>query len=595
MNTSEKGMRLGIASLYQTFARLPGWSGSDGQPPGVDQRSGEQTANVVVWSAVAKPLADLHALVLDCQATAASPRGHLLELGWCLTQGTTGVRSRLVRLPDGTRVPPAVTRVTGISLSDLREAVQPHDAWRELLNDAALVSQPPVPALIHFARFEQPFLSSLSAGLPPFEVVCTHEIARRMLPDLPRRSLRAIAGYFGRDVGRLRRSASHVEATAFIWRELLPLLQEEGIATWHALREWLATPAAPIMRRRVWPVARDLRLSVPEAPGVYRMHRKGGGVLYVGKACSLHHRVNSYFQKQARIPERTLEMLSQVREITFEVCETPLEAALLEPDEIKRLRPPYNLALVEADRALHFAAPDLSQRAAHPSAACPLGPFSSSELLDEFAALAGGGAAALGAGRFGPNPAVFTAGYERFRSAHREFTREDLSSQGKLLRLGTRLWRNGRRPHDEDEPAEFRLTPSFAPAWTPEQVQLAMEWVALGAALARRRAKWLTRLADATVAWEEPDAARWRFIVIENGEIGDRGNCEPDVSPPVPPGWMRSTFARREAFTLARFDRLKVLTTELKRLVSAGARVAIRVGAGPPLANEHLARVLAWV
>ena len=58
---------------------------------------------------------------------------------------------------------------------------------------------------------------------------------------------------------------------------------------------------------------REVRLSLPDAPGIYRMLRTDDSVLYVGKAASLHHRVNSYFRKQNGIPERSLEMLSQAR------------------------------------------------------------------------------------------------------------------------------------------------------------------------------------------------------------------------------------------------------------------------------------------
>ena len=34
------------------------------------------------------PLADLDVLVIDCQATAAAPAGHLLELAWMRTRAT---------------------------------------------------------------------------------------------------------------------------------------------------------------------------------------------------------------------------------------------------------------------------------------------------------------------------------------------------------------------------------------------------------------------------------------------------------------------------------------------------------------------------
>src|SRR5262245_29028983 len=417
---------------------------------------GEQKANMIRWRTVA--LSQLEVLVIDCQATAAAPRGHLLEIAWARSR--TGLvshpRAHLIALAEDERIPPAVTRITGLSQSMMRAGVNPHLAWRDLADDAASLTVQPAPTVIHFARFERPFLRTLAGGEPPLDIVCTHDIARRLFPDLPRRSLRALAGYLGRGVGALRRSADHVEATAFLWLELVRRLEGEGVATWDALRDWLATPAASRKRaRRVWPMPRETRLSLPKSPGVYRMLRTSGDVLYVGKASSLHDRVNSHFRKQHAVDERTLEMLSQARAISFEVTPTPLEAALLETDEIKRHRPPYNVALTVDDRAIWFAASDLSGRSARPSRACPLGPLISAKTLDRFGAFARTNRSALASGRWGPDGATFHSGYERLCATHPELSRLDLSSHARLLRLGTRLWREGRRDrdadHDQDE------------------------------------------------------------------------------------------------------------------------------------------------
>src|ERR671919_2692826 len=319
-----------------------------------------------------EPLSQLEVLAVDCQATAAAPRGHLLEIGWARVRNTIAhAHASLIALPDGEQIPPVVSRITGISEHTMRSAVDGRHAWRELSDQAASLTQQPAPTVIHFAQFEEPFLRTLAAGVFPLDVVCTRDIARRLLPTLPRCSLRALAGYFGRAVGALRRSADHVEATAFVWQELVCLLERHGVSTWGALHDWLAAAVEPPgSRRRVWPMPRDVRLSLPDAPGIYRMLRTDGSVLYVGKAASLHHRVNSYFRKQNGVPERSLEMLSQARAISFDVSPSPLEAALLEPDEIKRHQPPYNVALTIRDRALWFASPELSERCPEPTPRC---------------------------------------------------------------------------------------------------------------------------------------------------------------------------------------------------------------------------------
>jgi DNA polymerase-3 subunit epsilon len=547
-------------------------------------------------------LSHLEVLVVDCQATAAAPSGHLLEIGWGCVLGTTiaHAQASLIALPDGEQIPPAVARITGISERMMRSAVDGGSVWRELTDQAARLTQQPAPTVIHFARFEQPFLRTLAAGVFPLDVVCTRDIARRLLPSLPRCSLRALAGYFGRAVGPLRRSADHVDATAFVWHELVRLLDMQGVATWSALHDWLTGPVTPTRcRRRAWPMPRDVRLSLPHAPGIYRFLRTDGSVLYVGKAASLHHRVNSYFRKQARVPERLLEMLSQARAISVDATASPLEAALLEPDEIKRHQPPYNVALTTAGRALWFTSPDLDTRRRQPSPHFPLGPIASVDTLDQFAALARAERAALAAGSRGPDDATFTAGYDRLCATHPELSRDNplppgrLSRSAKLLRLGTRLWREGRRDRDVDD--DGNGTRRGAIVWTPELVQVSLEWLALRAALARRRAIWLTRLFDSSVSWRQPGDSCARVIVIEKGEVVSSRTVDASTTPPIPPGYRRSVAARREAFTIDSFDRLRVLTTELKRLSAAGASVALRLGSGPVLDGSRLASALWWV
>ena len=536
------------------------------------------------------PLSELDVLVLDCQATAAAPRGHLLELGWARVGATTAdPRACLIALPDGAHLPPAVARITGITEPMARAGVGAPTAWRALEAAAAELGQQPAPAIVHYARFETPFLRALAGGAPPsLDLVCTHEIACRLLPDLPRRGLRALAGYFGRAVGELRRSADHVDATAFVWRELLPLLAEEGVTTWRGLRGWLAQPpGAPAARRRTWPMPREVRLAVPDAPGVYRMLRTGGDVLYVGKAAALRHRVNSHFRKQSAVPERTLEMLSQARALSFEVTPSALEAALLEPDEIKRHQPPYNVALNLRDRVLWFAPPDLSARSPGPSTDCPLGPFTSAELLDDFAALARAEPTDRWAATAGA--ATFDEGCRRLARLHPELSRGDLAPHARLLRLGTRLWREGRRDREaEDETALFRV-----PDGSPEAVQAWLEWTALRAAHACRRASWLTALLDSTLVWSEPGLPSARLLAIEGGEIVGAGPAT--APPPLPPGRRRPIAEKRQAFTLHRYDRLSVLTSELKRMTAAGADPTLRLGDAAPLARARLAAALSWV
>jgi DNA polymerase III subunit epsilon len=560
----------------------------------------------ILHTSLVSTLAALPVLVVDCQATLAAPRGHLIELGWALslprstTSAPLAASARLVRLPEGERVPRGVTRITGITDDLLACAVSVEDAWRELVRDARTLSPQPAPAVAHFARFERPFLARLAGGALLLEVVCTHEIALRLFPELPRRSLRALAGYFGRSVGALRRSAEHVIATSFVWQQLAALLDQRGVQSWADLRAWLAEPMSRRARaKRGWPMPRELRLALPDRPGIYRMLRTSGDVLYVGKAASLHRRVNSYFRKQTGIHERTLEMLSQARGLSYVVAESPLEAALLEPDEIKRNRPPYNEALTETDRAVWFARADLSAKSPRAASGCTVGPFPSAVLLDRLDALTSRAPTALAPARWAPSTAVFEDGLAHLGRSHRELA-EGIERRP-LLVLGSRLWREGRRLKEEDDAVGERHAhasdagPLFARVWTPAQVATEIEGLALRCAHAIRRARWITALVESTVTFHEPLAECARLLVLCDGEIVRRERAPPDAVPPVPDFYRRSRGERHAGFTIARFDRLRVLTTELKQLVAKGNPVCVRLAPRAALSGERLARILGWL
>ena len=116
-----------------------------------------------------RTLTELPVLVLDCQATGASPKfGHLLEIAWCATTAARGaevtlgdITSRLVALPDGARLPRQVSKLTGITAGDLDGVASHAEVWRELAAVAAGVSAAPAPAVAHWARFERAFLGDL--------------------------------------------------------------------------------------------------------------------------------------------------------------------------------------------------------------------------------------------------------------------------------------------------------------------------------------------------------------------------------------------------------------------------------------------------
>jgi len=567
-------------------------------------------------------LSGLPVLVLDAQATSGDPaRGALLEIGWSPWSAGEAreltapqVAAHVVAPPPGAGVPPAVVRLTGLSAAAWARGIEPGLAWERLRRAAEAVAPAlrPAPVVIHFARFEEPFLRALhlrhGTGPFPLHLVCTHAIARRLLPELPRRTLRALAGYFGAGVPSVRRSAEHVAATAFLWRHLVALLAErEGVTTLDELQRWLARPPRRVPRR--FPLPRERRLELPDRPGVYRLLRAGGAVLYVGKAASLRQWVSGHFHAGAGQGERGLEMLTQVRDVSWSAAETPLEAALLEVDEIKRLRPPYNVALAATGRSVFFATADLEDLRERPDEAHPVGPLVSPFPFEALAALravlrAGAPGPASLARRsravgvepaYGPGPECFAAGLARFAREH-----GPAAGTRAALRLGARLWAARRTVPAAPSAPGYGGEDGASPAprlsvWDAERVTQGLEETVVRAAHAVRRGRWLVRLSESSLAWAQPGEERRRLIVIHGGAVAARAHLEPGAPLPVPPGHARPPAERRAAFDLATFDRLRVLTTELRTLAAEAGSVGLRLGPHARLSRRRLQAVFRWV
>ena len=83
---------------------------------------------------------------------------------------------------------------------------------------------------------------------------------------------------------------------------------------------------------------------IPLRPGCYLYRDEGGNLLYIGKAKSLRHRVKSYFQ-QKHLDAKTRRLVARIWDLEFIVCESELEALVLENNLIKEHWPPFNILL----------------------------------------------------------------------------------------------------------------------------------------------------------------------------------------------------------------------------------------------------------
>ena len=83
---------------------------------------------------------------------------------------------------------------------------------------------------------------------------------------------------------------------------------------------------------------------LPDSPGCYLMKDAEGRIIYVGKAVNLKNRVRSYFRDTAHTP-KVAAMIAHIDDFDILLCETNLEALILECNLIKLHKPYYNILL----------------------------------------------------------------------------------------------------------------------------------------------------------------------------------------------------------------------------------------------------------
>jgi DNA polymerase III subunit epsilon len=301
-----------------------------------------------LWSlaraaALRVPLDEAPFTVVDLETTGgrAGP-GTIIEIGAYRMRGPRLVDSfeSLVR-PHGP-IPRFIIGLTSITNEMVRDA-PPIDAvlprFREFLSDSVMVA--------HNAAFDHSFLDfefrrlfGIGVRNP---VLCTIRLARRLVPSLKRRRLDMLAEHFGLSTAGRHRGLGDARMAAEILGIFLDIASKMGVTRLDRLLDLHGR--GPSGRRIERHVPTDELAALPNAPGVYLMRNARGDLLYVGKARRLKERVGTYFNAMGAVSAKTAELVSHVYQIETRTTRSSLEAALLEAELIRELKPPYNRML----------------------------------------------------------------------------------------------------------------------------------------------------------------------------------------------------------------------------------------------------------
>jgi DNA polymerase III subunit epsilon len=143
-------------------------------------------------------------------------------------------------------IPPWITRLTNISWSMVKDA-PPFEALCEKVLDVLGGHV----FVAHNARFDWTFVNAEIERATGRTIdgprLCTVKLARKLLPQLRRRSLDYVAMHYGVEIQSRHRAAGDAIATARVLIRLLAAARERGCETWQDLDLLLAS--APRRRR----------------------------------------------------------------------------------------------------------------------------------------------------------------------------------------------------------------------------------------------------------------------------------------------------------------------------------------------------------
>jgi DNA polymerase-3 subunit epsilon len=303
-------------------------------------RPSDATWNAAVHETLARSLTDTTFVIIDLETTgmAASAAG-IIEIGAARVRGGRVIDQYAQLVNPGIRLPPFITRLTGIDDAMLTGQPRIADVWPrvvDFLGDSVIVA--------HNARFDLRFLDAASVavcGRPlAHPHLCTLQLARRLVPEQRRRGLDALGAHFGIPLADRHRALGDVRITVEVFFHLVERLAARGIVRLDQALDF--QHQARDGRRFVCFLPRAKVEQLPDAPGIYQFFDVDGRLLYIGKAKNLRERVSSYLSNAAGHTDKTLDLIRHSVDVRVQVTGSELEAALEEAEAIRRHQPPYN-------------------------------------------------------------------------------------------------------------------------------------------------------------------------------------------------------------------------------------------------------------
>jgi len=216
-----------------------------------DMRAVGEPTPVPVSEPTVDRLADLSYVVVDVETTGGRPDGgdRITEIAAVVIERGEITRVYETLVNPQRPIPPMVTSITNITWNMVRNA----PTFRDIVHDVADALRGHV-FVAHNAGFDWRFVTSEIARATGERLdgrqLCTVRLARRLLPQLSRRSLDHVSRYYGVENAARHRAGGDAVATAKVFLRMMREMRERGCLTWPELETLLRTPVRGRRRRR---------------------------------------------------------------------------------------------------------------------------------------------------------------------------------------------------------------------------------------------------------------------------------------------------------------------------------------------------------
>ena len=209
-----------------------------------------------------EPLAELSYVVVDTETTGGRSwlNDRITEIAAVVVRGGEIVEVYETLVNPQRSIPPFITALTNITWDMVKDA----PVFEQVAAEVMRVLEGNI-FVAHNATFDWRFLTSELTRATGRQLrgrrLCTVKLARKVLPQLPRRSLDHVARYYGVTIRNRHRAGGDAIATAHCLVRMVSDLADRGCATWSDLQSLLRSQPGRRKKRRhsglPTPVTRD--------------------------------------------------------------------------------------------------------------------------------------------------------------------------------------------------------------------------------------------------------------------------------------------------------------------------------------------------